>query len=117
MKGENDNQELQGISDWFISANDEKSKAFEQPEGTRAKTYGVRDKEYEVDELITVRRRITVPNTEEGQNSMKELLQKHLEARYTLFRVELRRTKGEFETKAGKSIREEVIMLRKDSPS
>jgi hypothetical protein len=117
MKSENNNQELEGISDWFISANDEKAKASERSQETRTEHYGLRDKEYEVDELVTVRRRITVPNTEDGQNSMKELLQKHLEDRFTLFRVELRRTVGKADKKARKSIREEVIILHKDSSS
>jgi hypothetical protein len=116
MKSENNNQELEGISDWFISANDEKRKASERSQETGTKHY-LRGKEYEVDEMVTVRRRITVPNTEEGQNSMKELLQKHLEDRFTLFRVELRRTVDKVETKGSKSIREEVIILHKDSSS
>jgi hypothetical protein len=117
MKNGNNNQELEGISDWFISANDEKTKASERSQETRSKRYGLRERECEVDEVVTVRKRITVPNTEDAQNSMKELLQKHLEDRFALFRVEMRRTAGKVETKARKTIREEVIILLKESSS
>jgi hypothetical protein len=117
MKNGSNNQELEGISDWFISANDEKRKAPERSRETKIKSHSQGPNEYEIDELVTVRRRITVPNTENGQNSMKELVQRHLEDRFTLFRVELRRTDGNVETNARKSIREEVIILLKDSPS
>ncbi len=117
MKNGNNNQELEGISDWFISANGEKRKAPERSQETKIKNYSQGPNEYEVDELVTVRRRITVPNTENGQNRMKELLQRHLEDRFTLFRVELRRTEGNVEAKASKSVREEVIILLKESSS
>jgi hypothetical protein len=117
MKSGNNNHELEGISDWFISANDEKTKASERSQEIRTKHDGLKDKECEVDELVTVRKRITIPNTEDAQRSMKELLQKHLEDRFALFRVELRKTADKVEAKTRKSIREEVIILLKESPS
>jgi hypothetical protein len=117
MKNGNNNQELEGISDWFISVNGEKIKGSEPSQETRTKECGLTDKGCEVDELVTIRRRITVPNTQNAQDSMKELLQQHLEDRFALFRVELRRTAANVETKARKSKREEVIILLKESSS
>jgi hypothetical protein len=117
MKNGNNSQELEGISDWFISVNGEKTKASEPSQETGTKDYGLVDKECEVDELVTVRKRITVPNTQNAQDSIKELLQQHLEDSFALFRVELRKTAANVETKARKSRREEVIILLKEPSS
>ncbi len=114
MTAGNNDRELEGISDFFISGGNEEVKTFERPEGPKFEQKIPQESEFGVDELTTIRRRITIPDAENAQTSMNELLQRYMEEHFTLFRVELRRTSGTVENKARKSVREEVIILLKE---
>ena len=105
-------EELEEISRWFLSSSEEgketpkvneSEERLHQPES-----------ESETDESVSIRRRISFPNSQNGQNEMKASLLKHLQDNYAILRVELKKTTDRVQPKARKNTKEEVLLYIKD---
>jgi hypothetical protein len=105
-------EELEEISRWFLSSNEEgketpkvneSEERLHQPES-----------ESETDESVSIRRRISFPNSQKGQNEMKASLLKHLQDNYAILRVELKKTTDRVQPKTRKNTKEEVLLYIKD---
>ena len=123
-------EELEEISRWFLSSNEERKEGPTKslPESVEGQTHQMdgqthqadgqthqTGEEFEIDETIRVQRRISFSNTQNAQNEMKACLLKHLQENYTILRVELMKTTDQLQPKAKKSVKEEVLICVKES--
>lgn len=104
-------EELEEISRWFLSSSEEGEKGSESKE----KPLHRPESEMEIDESVSIRRRISFPNSQSGQNEMKACLLKHLEDNYVIARVELKKTTDHVRSKGKKNTKEEILLYTKDS--
>jgi hypothetical protein len=104
-------EELEEISRWFLSSSKEGKKVNESEERSPHRP----ESEIEIDESVSIRRRISFPNSQSGQNEMKAWLLKHLQDDYTIARVELKKTTDQVQPKGKKNTKEEVLLYTKDS--
>ena len=104
-------EELEEISRWFLSSSEEGRKEGEKDERPPSRP----ESESEIDESISIRRRVSFPDSQKGQNEMKACLLKHLQEDYVLSRVELKKKTDHVQPKAKKQTREEVLLYSKDS--
>ena len=72
------------------------------------------ESESETDESVSIRKRISFPNSQNGQNEMKASLLKHLQDNYAILRVELKKTTDRVQPKARKNTKEEVLLYIKE---
>jgi hypothetical protein len=72
------------------------------------------ESESETDESVSIRRRISFPNSQNGQNELKASLFKHLQDNYAILRVELKKTTDCVQPKARKNTKEEVLLYIKE---
>ncbi len=109
-------EELEEISRWFLSPNEERKEGPGKslPESVEGQTHQPGE-EFEIDETVHVHRRISFSNTQNAQNEMKACLLKHLQENYTILRVELTKTTDQLLPKAKKNIKEEILICVKDS--
>ncbi|MDY6989214.1 MAG: hypothetical protein SWQ30_14280 [Thermodesulfobacteriota bacterium] len=108
--------ELARISDLFVSSSDKEETGptgVLERQGTSSDQAG---DESEVEETITVRKRIAYPATENARENIKRCLLKHLDEDYMICRVELKRTKEISRPGAKKRTEEEILIFLKDSP-
>ena len=73
--------------------------------------------ESEVEETVSVRKKIAYPDTENAQESMKRCLFQYLEEDYMICRIELRRTADISEPRSKKRREEEIVIVLKDAPA
>lgn len=104
-------EELEEISRWFLSSSEEGKKVNE----SEKRPPHPPESEIEIDESVSIRRRISFPNSQSGQNEMKACLLKHLQDEYAIARVELKKTKEHVQVKGKKNTKEEVLLYIKDS--
>jgi len=105
-------EELEEISRWFLSSSEEGKdapKVNESEERPHQPESGS-----ETDESVSIRRRISFPNSQNGQNEMKASLLKHLQDNYAISRVELKKTTDRVQPKARKNTKEEVLLYIKE---
>jgi hypothetical protein len=105
-------EELEEISRWFLSSSEEGKdapKVNESEERPHQPESGS-----ETDESVSIRRRISFPNSQNGQNEMKASLLKHLQDNYAILRVELKKTTDRVQPKARKNTKEEVLLYIKE---
>jgi len=108
--------ELARISDLFVSSSDKEETG---PTGLFERQWTSSDQvgdESEVEETITVRKKIAYPNTENVQEKVRRCLFKHLDEDYMICRVELKKTKDTSQPRAKKRTQEEILIVLKDSP-
>ena len=108
-------EELEEISRWFLSSREERKQASKVNESAESRTQEP-ESEFETDESVSIRRRISFSKSQTGQNEMKASLLKHLQDNYLIQRVELKKTTEEIQPKEKKHIKEEVLLYIKDSP-
>ena len=104
-------EELEEISRWFLSSSEEREKVNQSEERPPHPP----ESEIEIDESVSIRRRISFPSSQSGQNEMKACLLKHLQDDYAIARVELKKTTDHVQPKGRKSTREEVLLYIKNS--
>ena len=107
--------ELEEISRWFLSSSRGEGKEASKANESEERPPHPPESESEIDESVSVRRRISFPNSQRGQNEMKACLLSHLQENYLISRVELKRTSDHFQPKAKRSTKEEVLLYLKDS--
>jgi len=107
-------EELEEISRWFLSSREEGKEAPKVNESEERQLQRP-ESECEIDESVSIRRRISFPNSQTGQNEMKSCLLKHLQDNFAISRVELKKTTDQFQPKAKKNVKEEVLLYLKDS--
>jgi hypothetical protein len=108
-------EELEEISRWFLSSSEERKEAPKVNESEESRLHRP-ESEFEIDESVSIRRRISFSNSQTGQNEMKACLLKHLQDNYAILRVELKKTTEHTQPKEKKHIKEEVLLYVKDSP-
>jgi hypothetical protein len=109
-------QELESISDFFISSPEERTTPVAHlSEFTEARS-GQRAQECEIEETVSVRKRIAYPDSENAQEDIKKCLFKLLEEDYTICRVELKKSDDIFLPRSRTTKKEEVLIVLKESP-
>jgi uncharacterized Rossmann fold enzyme len=106
--------ELENIADFFISSKD-KEEAAEDSLNALAEDPNPGEAEFEVEETVSVRKRITYPDGANAQDNIKRCLLKHLEEKYKIHRVELKKTVDMEMPGNKKKTQEDVLILLKDS--
>ena len=106
-------EELEEISRWFLSSSGEGKEAPKVNESEEKQLHQP-ESEFETDESVSIRRRISFPNSQNGQNEMKASLLKHLQDNYAISRVELKKTTDHIQPKTRKNTKEEVLLYIKD---
>lgn len=107
--------ELARISDLFVSSSDQEEigpTGLYEGQGTCSDEVG---DESEVEETVTVCKRIAYSNTENAQEKIKRSLFKYLEEDYMICRVELKKTKEMSLPGTKKRTQEEILIVLKDS--
>lgn len=105
-------EELEEISRWFLSSSEE-GKETPKPNEAEERLHQP-ESESETDESVSIRRRISFPNSQNGQNEMKASLLKHLQDNYAILRVELKKTTDRVQPKTRKNTKEEVLLYIKE---
>jgi hypothetical protein len=108
-------REMENIADFFISSND-KEEAPIQTLTEVAEDSGQAEEEFEVEEAVNVRKRIAYPDTENAQENIKRCLLKHLEEKYRIHRIELKKNSALEMPRSKKTTKEVVLILLKESP-
>jgi hypothetical protein len=106
-------EELEEISRWFLSSAEERKEARRVNESVESKLLRP-ESGSELDESISIRRRISFSNSQNGQNEMKACLFRHLQEDYAILRVELKKTSEQILPKEKKHLKEEVLLYIKD---
>ncbi len=110
-------QELEGLSRFFISPNNEEKIPAENLLTLKGTSSRPSTDECEVEETVTVRKRIVYPNTQDAQERIKRCLFKYLDENYVICRVDLKKTAEVDEPRSKKSTQEEICIFLKDAPS
>jgi hypothetical protein len=85
-------QELSAISGLFISAQEGKKAASPLVSDLRGAAWGQPREDCEIDETVTVRKRIAYPGTSTGQENIKKSLLGFLHDGYSIARIELKKS-------------------------
>ena len=85
-------QELRSISGLFISGREENQVPLSCVAGPRETARGCPEQDCEVDETVTVRKRIAFPGERNGQENIRRSLSEFLQKGYSISRIELRKT-------------------------
>jgi hypothetical protein len=110
-------QELANISDLFVSSsNKEETGRTDLFEGRRGSSDQLEDGS-EVEETVSVSKRIAYPSAKNVQEKIKRCLFKHLDEDYRICRVELRKTKNTSEPGTKKRTEEVIVIFLKDAPA
>jgi hypothetical protein len=112
MAKKNGAREMENIADFFISPKEKdpvnglKDFAGDLDQGEEA---------FELEETVSVRKRIAFPDRENAQDHIRRCLLKYLEEEYKIHRVELKRSLDIDMPGNKKTTKEEVLILLKDS--
>lgn len=108
-------REMENIADYFISSNEKEEDPI-QTLTELAEDTDQAEEEFEVEEAVSVRKKIAYPDTENAQENIKRCLLKHLEDKYKIHRIELKRNIALEMPRSKRTTREEVLILLKESP-
>ena len=114
MAKKNSARELENIADFFISPK-EKEKDPVDSLNDLARDLDQGEAEFELEEAVSVRKRIAFPDRENAQDHIRRCLLKYLEEEYKIHRVELKRSLDIEMPGNKKTTKEEVLILLKDS--
>jgi hypothetical protein len=84
MEKKSHGHELESVSSLFISSGEEKKTAAENLSEFKETYSDQREDESEVEERVSVRKRIAYPDTENAQDNIKRCLFRHLQERIPL---------------------------------
>ena len=115
-------QDLEKLPNLYISSGDKETVSAEdlpEPKGPEPKEMDPAQEtgEFEVEERVSVRKRIAYPDTQGAQEDIKRSLFKHLEEDYSIRRVELKKTAQISSPKNIRRTKEEILIFIKESPS
>lgn len=85
-------QELSSVAGLFISTPEEKKSPPSNVSELRGQAWGSLGEDCEVDETVTVRKRIAYSGTRNPQEALKKSLLGFLEQGYSISRIELKKT-------------------------
>lgn len=85
-------QELSSISGLFISGQKENQATLSCVSGQRGVAHGSPEQDCEVEETVTVRKRIAFPGERNGQENIRKSLSEYLQTGYSISRIELKKT-------------------------
>jgi hypothetical protein len=114
MAKKNGARELENVADFFISPK-KKDKAPEDRLNEPAGDLDWQEAEFELEETVSVRKRMAFPDGENAQDHIRRCLLKHLEEEYEIHRVELKRSLDIEMPGNRKTSKEEVLILLKDA--
>jgi hypothetical protein len=103
-------QELSSISGLFISSQEEKKAPLSHVSELKGMAWGHPKEDCEVEEIVTVRKRIAYPGTRNGQENIKKSLFGFLQDGYSISRIELKKT-SETLRPGNRTITQEEIAL------
>jgi len=106
-------QELGSISSFFISPSEEKRGIPVHVSELKGMAWGHPTDDCEIEETVTVRKRVAYPNTQSAQENMKRTLFNLVQEGYSLSRIELRRTSETNEPGNRTVTTEEITLYRK----
>ncbi|MGD9022485.1 MAG: hypothetical protein PVJ62_01780 [Deltaproteobacteria bacterium] len=109
-------RELESVANLFISSDETKQESAERPFELRAAQASQAEDDFEVEETITVRKKIAYPATQNAQSNIRRCLNEHLQDDYIISRIELRRSTDILTLGNRKSKQEEVVIFLKPSP-
>ncbi|MGD9082957.1 MAG: hypothetical protein PVJ50_04245 [Desulfobacterales bacterium] len=102
-RGLKDRRGLENISNLFLSTSHNAKESFHQAED-----------QYEVEETVTVCKKLAFQNDENVQQDMIKTLSKHIEEGYHIKRVELQKNENISKPKTRMRREEEVVIFIKD---
>jgi len=117
MEKNNPRRELENISNYFITSSEEKKTPVENLFEDRGIYSGRADEEFEVEESVSIRKKIEYLDTQNAQENIKRCLFGHLQEDYIISRIELRKTADILQPKRKKRREEEIIILLKEAPA
>ena len=110
-------QDLEKLSNLFISSGDKETGSAEDVPEPKEMDSAQAAGEFEVEELVSVRKRIAYPDTQAAQEDIKRSLFEHLEEDYSIRRVELKKTAQISSPGNRRRTKEEILIFIKESPS
>ncbi len=84
MEKKNPSQELEKVSHLFISSNEEEKTPAKNSFESKGSYPADAENEFEVEESVSVRRKIAYPNTGNAQENIKKCLFNHLREDYII---------------------------------
>ena len=111
-------RELECVSSLFISSGEEEEKAPDEELLEFKGTYADQtEDDFEVEETVSVRKKITYPASEKAQENMRGCLCQYLKNDYIINRIELIKNTETLKLRNVKNKREEIIIALKPSIS
>jgi hypothetical protein len=113
---------LEDISDAFLSSSEgrkekEMTHGFSSVEVNRGGYSHQAEDHCEIEETVTVRKKIAFQNDENVQQNIRKALSEHLEEGFSIRRIELKKNENFSETRSRVRRDEEVTIFVKASPS
>jgi len=109
-------QEIAAISNFFLSSSDKEKMLAEHLSDFKGIPSAEVEDGSEVEEAVSVSKKIAYPDTENAQESMKRCLFQYLEQDYIICRIELKRTADISKPRSKKRRKEEIVIVLKDAP-
>ena len=108
-------QEIAEISNFFLSSSDKEKMLAEHLSDFKGIPSTEEEDGCEVEETVSVRKKIAYPDAENAQESMKRCLFKYLDEDYMICRIELKRTADISKPRSKKRKKEEVVIVLQDT--
>jgi len=108
-------RELESVANLFISSEEGVKAPVEELYEDQENTPGQKEVDFEVEEIIKIRKKIAYLETEKAQENMKRRLFQLFQEGYTINRVELKKNTYAHKLKNRKVSQEEIIILLKNS--
>ena len=108
-------QEIAEISNFFLSSSDKEKMLAEHLYDFKGIPSVEVEDGSEVEETVSVRKKIAYPDTENAQENLKTCLFKYLEEDYMICRIELKRTADISKPRRKKRREEEVVIVLRDA--
>ena len=103
-------RELGCVSDLFISSGEEEEVPDEKLLEFKGTYADQTEDDFEVEETVSVRKRITYPASEKAQENIRRCLYEHLKDDYTINRIELVKSSEILKLRNMKSKKEEIVI-------
>jgi hypothetical protein len=110
-------RELGCVSDLFISSGEEEEAHDEELLEFKGTYADQTEDDFEVEETVSVRKRITYPASEKAQENIRRCLYEHLKDDYTINRIELVKSSEILKLRNMKSKKEEIVITLSPSES
>jgi hypothetical protein len=112
MQSGDSRRELGNVSDLFISSSEEEKAPAKRLFENRS---GQAEDEGEVEESVTLQKKIAYPNTRNAQESIWRCLSNYVREEYMIHHIELRKTSDILEPGVKKRREEEITIILKET--